>query len=446
MLRAIVIFVVLALLAAGAAWLAGQPGALMLEWGDLRVETSVAVALGLLGVVFFVLLTLHRMWLWFLAGPRQWRARRAGARRRRGYDALTRGLVAVAAGDGREASRLARRASDMLGQPPLARMLTAQAAQLEGDDAAAAREYEALSQTDDAEFLGLRGKLALARRSGDRSEARAIAERAFALRPQAQWVAEELFQLQAADGDWEAAERTLGKLNGADGRRRALVLFGRARAADGRGEERVALELARKAHGLAPALAPITVFAARLHAAAGETKKARRLLEDGWGTAPHPELGEAWRALGEGDAGTLARGNVEHPESQLLLGEEALRKGELDEARRHLEAVVATNADARAFRLLADLAERERDPAAVARWLRRAADAPRPSWRCKACGAQAGHWRDHCAACGAFDSLDWGMEPAPPALPAAEEPAGRLSPPDAPVPQTLVESKGGPPA
>jgi HemY protein len=359
--------------------------------------------------------------------------------------ALTRGLVAVAAGDGREAGREARRASDLLERPPLARLLTAQAAQLEGDEAAAAREYDALIETSDAEFLGLRGRLALARRSGDRAAARRIAERAFELRPQAKWVAEELFQLQAADGDWEAAERTLTKLDGAGaGRRRALTLFGRARAADARGEERAALDFARKAHGLAPELASITVFAARLHAAGGETKKARKLLEDGWARAPHPELADAWRALGDGAPEPLARANPEHPESRLLLAEEALRKGEREEARRLLEALIATDPDARAFRLLADLAEHDDDPAAAARWLRRAADAARPAWRCRSCGALAPQWRDHCPACGAFDALDWGMEQAPPALPPAPEPAAQLPPPDVPARGILKEGEGEP--
>src|SRR5690606_24699480 len=129
---------------------------------------------------------------------------------------------------------------------------------------------------------------------------------------------------------------TLAKLDGAEvGRRRALALFGRARAADARGEDRAALDLARKAHGLLPELAPITAFAARLHAAAGEAKKARRLLEDGWKRAPHPELAEVWRRNGE-DPAALARSNPEHPESLLLLSEDALRRGDCEEARRHL--------------------------------------------------------------------------------------------------------------
>ena len=433
MLRAALLFALLAALAAAAAWLAERPGALTLQWGDLRIETSVAVALGLFAVLLFIVLTLHKLWLWLIAGPGAWRAARAAARRRKGYDALTRGLVAVAAGDGREAGRQAQRAYELLQAPPLARLLSAQAAQLQGDEAGAAQQYEALIATPDAEFLGLRGRLALARRAGDRATARKLAERAFELRPGAQWVAEELFHLQAADGDWDAAERTLAKLNGAEvGRRRALALFGRARAADGRGEERAALELARKAHGLLPELAPITAFAARLHAAAGEARKARKLLEDGWGRAPHPELAEVWRQIGE-DVAALARTNPEHPESLLLLAEESLRKGERDEARRRLEALAAeAAADARVFRLLADLAEADGDAAAAARWLRRAADAPRLAWRCRACGAATSAWRDVCPTCGAFDTFDWRAESAPPMLPSAAEPAAQLPPPDAP--------------
>ena len=50
------------------------------------------------------------------------------SKRRRGYKALSQGMVAVAAGDAGEAARLARRADGLLNDPPLTLLLSAQAA------------------------------------------------------------------------------------------------------------------------------------------------------------------------------------------------------------------------------------------------------------------------------------------------------------------------------
>ena len=76
-----------------------------------------------------------------VADHRQSRAaflrRRRERRRRAGYRALTQGMVAVAAGDPQEARRFARSADALLADPPLTLLLSAQAAQLDGDETAA---------------------------------------------------------------------------------------------------------------------------------------------------------------------------------------------------------------------------------------------------------------------------------------------------------------------
>ena len=77
----------------------------------------------------------------------------------RGYKALTQGMVAVAAGDAQEARRQARKAENFLADPPLTMLLSAQAAQLSGDDKAAGKFFKKMSERKDTKYLGIHGML-----------------------------------------------------------------------------------------------------------------------------------------------------------------------------------------------------------------------------------------------------------------------------------------------
>ncbi len=124
-------------------------------------------------------------------------------------------MVAVAAGDPQEARRYARRADALLAEPPLTLLLSAQAAQISGDELAAKKFFTAMLDRPETEFLGLRGLLNQALREGDRDTARHLAERADALRPNTGWAVSSLFDLEARDGRWEAARDALAKPAGA---------------------------------------------------------------------------------------------------------------------------------------------------------------------------------------------------------------------------------------
>ena len=58
----------------------------------------------------------------------------------------------------------------MLDEPPLTLLLSAQAAQLEGDDQAARGYFEAMLDQPATAFLGLRGLLVQAERTGDTAQ------------------------------------------------------------------------------------------------------------------------------------------------------------------------------------------------------------------------------------------------------------------------------------
>ena len=447
MLRAAWFLLVLAGLTAAAVWFAEHPGDVSIratipwqDWPDVAVTTSVPVLIAAVALVALVSALVYHFWRWLSGGPRRLVERQAARRREQGYLALTKGLVAVAAGDAKAARRFGKN-SDRLLDNPLSLLVLAQAARLNGDEAAARRHFDAMLAHSETEFLGLRGLLVQATKAGDWEAALGYARRAYALRPSTEWVSGALFDLEVRAGNWRAAQRTLEAavrrkhIGPAEApRRRGVVLAERARAAHAAGRDEEALRLAREAHKLAPGLVAATVLAAGLLTAAGKKRAASALIEKGWGRAPHPQLAHAYAAIAPQETAMqrvkrferLRERAPDHPESRIAVAEAALAAELWGTARSHLEAAAESRPTQRVYRLLATLEERDDgDAEAVRFWLLRAAEAaPDAAWRCDTCGAAAAEWSTCCASCGAFDGLAWKVSPPPAAVVA--EPAAAI--------------------
>lgn len=428
MTRTLAYIVVLVALVAAAVWLADHPGDVSLDWQGWRIETSVAV-LGLALVVVAALSALaYRFWLFLRRVPGRVAGSRRENRRRRGYLALTRGMVAVAAGDAAEARRQMKRADGLLGDPPLTMLLSAQALQLSGDEKAAEKFFSAMLARSETEFLGLRGLLIQALKRDDTDKARGLAERAFRLQPRSEWAVSTLFDLQARTGAWKAARDTLGHsakhgLVDADTHReRAAALdFQMALDALAGGEESAAVKLLRRVADAAPGFAPAVARLARLDLDGGHGGRAASLIERGWAAAPHPDLALLyWRARGAEDAlarvkaaQRLAGQHPDHRESHIIIAEAALEARLWGEARRHLGLAGGDEPPARVCRLMAELEEAEHGDMAAARaWLVRATLAdPDPAWVCGECGHVVAEWRIRCDHCDAFAGFRWRTPP-----------------------------------
>ncbi len=429
-LRVLFLFLLLVVLAVLAAWLAESPGTVTLEWRGYRIDTSVPVMIVGAILLFLVGAGLYQIWRLIRRTPRRIREKHEMRRREAGYMALTRGMVALAAGDTIEAKDQARRASEILGRPPGALLIGAQAAQIEGKPQTARRYYEAMLESREGQLIGLRGLVGLAEQEGNLAEAISLAEKAREIAPRQPWILTRLFHLQIGARRWEDAEATLsaarksravGETLGA--RDDAVVLIQLSLMAERKGNRAQALDHARKAHKLAPELLPAVLQFGALLLADGQRRKARRVVEDGWRAAPHPDLARLYRSIVDGDD-AVARlrameklGEIapEARESQLALARAALDARLWGEARRHLkEGIDAAEADDRepdaAFcRLQAELEQAEHGDASGARdWLSRAATAPpEPAWICNDCGATAREWSALCGHCGTFDALRW---------------------------------------
>jgi HemY protein len=464
-LRTILVVAVIGLIIAGAVFVADRPGSVSLAWQGWRVDTSIAVLLfgiALIGVVAAALFHLVRK---IIGGPRAFMRARRERRQRRGYRALTQGMVAVAAGDAAEAKRFAKQADVLLAEPPLTLLLSAQAAQLNGDQKAAQKYFTAMLERTETEFLGLRGLIMQALKQNDEVEALRLARRAKELRPKTPWVLSSLFELQARAGKWSEAETTLAlaarrsALPEPESRRhRAAMLHEQSRVARSEKRDRDAMRLAAKANGLAPGMTQSAAHYAELLAAGGQQRRARKVIETAWRVAPHPELAAAYGALFADERPlqrvkrfeALAAQNKDHPESHIAVAEAALQARLWGEARRHLGAVGGVENSAtpgpRICRLMAELEEAEHNDLPAARmWLARAAttQAQDPAYACSACGGETASWISLCPHCRSFDTIEWRLpgKAAAPRLEAAAEmtPAlpvpGRVPPRVEPAPR-----------
>lgn len=420
MIRLVSILVGAALIAAGIAWIADQQGLLVLTVGGYEIKTTASVAIGLAILATALIAFLTRVIVLVLSGPDalgRWSARR-------GNKAISQGLVAAAAGDMLEARRQAKKAENLLGSHALSLLLSAQAAQLDGDEGAQGAAYRAMLAQPDTEFLGLRGLFMQAMRREDGDEAIALATRALELKPKAAWAANALFDLHSARGHWVEAKKVLENAArrrlldvGLLRRRRGVLLAAEAMDADARSDGERALNAALEALEFSPSLIPAAALASRRLAQTGRAWRAQDIIEGAWAQSPHPDLAAVYAAIRPAEsveerAGRLvglAHLNRDHFESRVLEAEQAVNLSQWREARRVLAPLSRGPASARVCALMAEIEQGENQDASAAHaWLSRAVRAPRDAdWRCGNCGWSAPGWHAVCGECGAFDSLSW---------------------------------------
>jgi HemY protein len=427
-LRALWFLIIVFMVVAGVVWLLDRPGTVALDWQGYRLETSFAVLVAAAAAVALAAALAYRFWVALIRAPGRMGEAWQGRRRAKGYRALTRGMVAVAAGDANEAGRQVKRAEVLLNEPPLTLLLSAQAAQLNGDDTAATRFFQEMTENPETEFLGLRGLLTQAMNKGDNERALELARRAYRLQPKSDWVSSSLFDLQVDAGKWLDAQVTsdeqqrLGVITRDANRQRKAVLAlqkGLELARDGNADE--ASRRFKAAFDLAPDFIPAAVRHASALVDQGKGRRGQDVITKTWSKNPHPDLLEPyWRASDAVDA--LARVKVtekltaaskDHPESHMAMARASLDAQLWGEARDHLAAITSDANEARVCRLWADLEEAEHGDSAKARdWLSQAASAEAdPAWVCGSCGNAVGEWSALCGNCGGFDTFGWRRPP-----------------------------------
>jgi HemY protein len=420
MYRIILFLVLIALAAAGAAWVAEQSGDVTLSWGGLRVATSLPVFALALGVTIVAAMLVWGILRGLWRMPERVRRSRRERRHARGRHAITHGLLAIGHGDSAAARAHAGVARKHAAHDPLALLLHAQSAQLDGDREGAQRAFRAMAEREDTRLLGLRGLFIEAQRADDPVSAVMIAEEALKLAPASTWASHAVLGFRCAKGDWSGALTILDN-NLASGlidkpayrRQRGVLLTARALELETLDRD-LSRESAMEAVKLAPTLVPAAVLASKYESEAHQIRRSMRIVETAWLAQPHPDLADAYAHVKLGDSArqrlvrieTLAAKAPGHLESALALARAAIDASEFERARAALARFIAVPTQ-RVAMLMAEIERTEHGDSGRARaWTLRAVRARHdPVWT--ADGYVSDKWRPVSPVTGRLDAFQW---------------------------------------
>jgi HemY protein len=420
MIRIILFLLLIALAAAGAAWMADQPGDVLVTLPGWSAHPSLPVFVLLLGVAMVAAIFAWTILLALWRLPKGIKRGRRERRIARGRHAITQGLLAIGHGDSSSARAHAEVARRHAAQDPLALLLHAQSAQLDGDRAGAQRAFRAMAEREDTRLLGLRGLFVEAQRADDPVAAVMIAEEALKLAPSSTWASHAVLGFRCAKGDWSGALAILdtnlsaGLIDKATYRRQRGVLL-TARALE---LEKVDRDLSREsvmeAIKLAPTLVPAAVLASKFESEAHQIRRSMRFVEAAWLAQPHPDLADAYAHVKLGDSArqrlvrieTLAAKAPGHLESALAIARAAIDATEYARAREALAPFIAAPTQ-RVAMLMAEIERTEHGDSGRARaWTLRAVRALHdPVWT--ADGYVSSTWRPVSPVSGRLDAFVW---------------------------------------
>ena len=423
------------LISFGAGRLMEAQGGVMIQYAGLELSfgalQAALLVLGLL-VSFWLVLKLLGLvvaLLRFINGDETALSRYFDRNReRRGFEALSDGLMALASGDGRDAMAKARKADRLLNRPDLTNLIMAQAAVANGDRQTAKATYKKLLKDPKTRFVGTYGLLQQHLQDGDTEVALKLAEHAFALKPRHGETQDVLLKLQAGREDWRGVRTTLtAKLKHGslpkDVHKRRDAVFALSQSRDLRAEGKLeeAQIYAVEANRLAPGLVPAALLSAEGHREQKNVKQASRILRAAWQLAPHPDLAAGFAALAPDEAsvarlkrfGQFTKGTESHPETKMLMAELYVAMADFDAARQALGDLAKTDPTMRALTILAAIERGDgADDQSVRRLLTQAISAQRdPQWICDNCGHVHHDWEPVCLNCEAIDSIAWKRPP-----------------------------------
>ncbi|XIA65633.1 heme biosynthesis protein HemY [Bradyrhizobium sp. TZ2] len=420
MVRIILFLLLIALGAAGAAWIAEQTGDVVLSSGGWRIQTTLPVFVLALGIVVVAAMMLWAIVRGLWRTPERLRRSSRERRQARGRHAITQGLLAIGHGDSTAARVHAEAARKHAAHDPLALLLHAQSAQLDGDREGAQRAFRAMVEREDTRLLGLRGLFIEAQRADDPVAAVMVAEEALKLSPSSSWASHAVLGFCCAKGDWAGALKILdnnqsaGLIDKATYRRQRGVLL-TARALE---LEKVDRDLSREsvmeAVKLAPTLVPAAVLASKYESEAHQVRRSMRIVETAWLAQPHPDLADAYAHVKLGDSArqrlvrvqTLAAKAPGHIEGALAIARAAIDASEFAIAREALAPFIAAPTQ-RVAMLMAEIERTEHGDSGRARaWTLRAVRALHdPAWT--ADGYVSDRWRPVSPVTGRLDAFQW---------------------------------------
>ncbi|WP_375615722.1 MULTISPECIES: heme biosynthesis protein HemY [unclassified Bartonella] len=433
MIRVFIYIFVVCILGLAFGWVANHNGVFVLTFLHFRFSASFLTVLSVLILLFAMLVLLWWLLSFFFSIPSALSNYFYKRYQKRGYEALSKGILATFAGDAMVAQEMEARVAKYLAgkQEPLVKFLQAQTLSLQNNSARAIGLYEEMRKEDSTKLVGLYGLFREAMKSKAYEAAQQYAEEALTLSPALLWAHQVVLDRLSAEGKWDKALTVFERANKALPRSvrstperqhmQVLLLSGQAlHLFDTHPVQARAVIL--KAHKLAPDFVPITVIAADILYKLNETRKADKMIIAAWQKDPHPDLGMLYLEREEGAIGrlkraeTLASYNKEAFESAFLLAKAALDAGETALAREQAQKALQCHPRESVYLLLADIEEAQgNNQGAVRQWLSLALRAERdPVWMCD--GSIFSSWSAVSPISGRLGCFEWKAPPCAPSL------------------------------
>lgn len=421
MIRIFIFLILVLLLGFGFSWFADRPGDVVLEWQGNQYETSLMVVL--IGLVVLVVTIMVLWWLGrtILDSPRIMQRFFKARKKDRGYQALSKGLIAANSGDTASARRFTKESTKLLGNVPLVELLDAQSSLLEGKREEARSRFEKMLTEDETRLVALRGLYLEAERQGAGDAARHYAEEAHKESPSLAWAGNAKLRYASKEGNWESAIATLESNKSAGlvtkeeaKRQRSVLLTAQAMSVEPSDPVKAA-KLAREAHKLVPSLVPAAIIGAKALARNSDIGRAAGMLEAVWKKEPHPEIAQSYIYLRLGDSAAdrlkraqkLAGMKANHREGNFIIAEAAIDVEDWKLAREKMLSVLSTAPTERACLIMADIEEAQLgDQGRMREWLSRAVRAPKDAaWT--ADGYVSEKWLPISPVTGKIDAFEW---------------------------------------
>jgi HemY protein len=423
MTRALFFLLFLTSFALAAVWFVDNDGQVVVEWMGYRVQTSIAFAILFLIIIIVTSTLFLQAILWVKSAPKRYSRKLKDRKFSRGMLALTKGFAAVAAGDKKQARTFSARASSNLENIPLTKLLAAQTAQLQGDRELVREHYTQMLENKDTEIIAIKGLLIEAKYDEDLPKALFLAEKAYKLCPDAEWVILILFDLYKKLKKWPdslniATVALKHKIISHDDADKTFALINFAIYEEMlRSGQNNANEFLNKAYKLLPDFIPIVAAYCRMLLARKETKKTLKIIEKKWVALPHPDLAALYMEIYKDDSDEKNLEKAEellqlcagHPEGHALVATYALEARHFGKARHHLHTALTFGENKNVCNMIAELETIERaGHELVNYWRERARNANEFSlWKCGNCGTISQIWSVTCNDCNEFDAMQW---------------------------------------
>ncbi len=342
------------------------------------------------------------------------------SREKKGFQALSDGMIALALGENRTATIKAYRANKLLGKPEVTNLLSAQAAEQSGDRKEALRFYKALINQEKTKFVGILGIMKQKLEDGDKESALELAHQANSIKPKDNTVLTTLFELQVEKNNWTGAQKTLNTkyksgLLPKDIFIRRNAILNLATAKEDSGENSITAAI--NANKASPELIPAAVLTASIHMKNRKKRLATNILRKAWDKLPHPDLAAAFANLEPSESANerfnrfkpWIKVHKDTPEVIMLEAELALAAENYTGARKIMGELAETSPTARSLTIMAAVERGTGAAEAVVRgWLAKALGAKYgPMWTCTKCNNIYKEWLPICEQCKAFDTLEW---------------------------------------